>query len=664
MKKFFLTTPLYYANARPHVGSAYSTLVCDAVARYQRMCGYDVAFLTGTDEYGENIERAAAQAGITPKELVDRNSQVFRELWKLLDIRYTHFIRTTSPDHVRSVQKMIRRAQDAGYIYKGKYQGRYCVYDNLYVSDSTDPINCPTCGRPSELKNEENYFFKLSAFQDRLLGHYEKFPEFVQPAFRRNEVVSFVRGGLRDISVSRRTLKWGVPWPGDPEHVVYVWYDALTGYLTGAGFAEGEKGSEQFQKYWPADLHMMAKEIIRFHAVYWPAFLMAAGLPLPKTVFAHGWLLFEQDKMSKSKGNVVYPEPIVEVLGADALRYYLLRDVPFGQDSSFSYEGLIQRFNSDLANDLGNLANRTVAMLNRYFDGKLVPSGDLGDEEIEARRDISELAARNLAEFRARFDACDFSRALEAVWQFIARVNKFLVEKQPWSLAEADLEANKARLAAILYTAAEAVRFSTVMLAPVIPQSAGRLWQQLGCGGKLEDQRLDELRWGGLNPGTRVAKTEVIFPRLEKEATLNRIRSLAGGERAQPPAAPQQAVAKEVTTRVEQHPDQKISIEDFAKVEMRVGEVLSAERVPGAQRLLKVMVDIGSEVRQVVAGIAEHYQPEDLIGMKLVVVSNLEPRKLRGVESNGMILAASAGEQGKPVLVTFKEEVPKGARLK
>ena len=660
--KFYLTTPLYYANARPHVGSAYSTLVCDTIARYKRMCGYDVAFLTGTDEYGENIERAAAKIGVTPQELVDGNYRVFRDLWELLGIEYTHFIRTTSPEHVRSVQRMIRRAQAAGYIYKDRYQGRYCVYDNLYVSDSTEPANCPTCGRPAELKDEENYFFKLSAFQDHLLQHYQEHPKFVQPDFRRNEVVSFVKTGLRDISVSRRTLKWGVPWPGDENHVVYVWYDALTGYLTGIGFAEGEQGSADFEDCWPTDLHMMAKEIVRFHAVYWPAFLMAANLPLPKAVFAHGWLLFEQDKMSKSKGNVVYCEPIVELLGSDALRYYLLRDMTFGQDSNFSLEGLIQRFNADLANDLGNLATRTLTMLNRYF-GAQVPEqpAHIGEGVKWNFRVLATIASTR---FQQYFENYEFSRALEEIWKLIADVNRYLVDKQPWVLVEDP--SRRHELANVLYTAAEALRFVAVLAYPALPLTTQRLWEQLGQQGKLQDQRLYTLNWGDLQGGTLVGKPEPLFPRLDKEPTLRKLRELEEAERAK--AVPR----KETRTAVEQHAEQKtspqagdrIAIEEFAKVDLRVGEVLSAERVQGAQKLLKLTVDIGAEVRQVVAGIAEYYEPEKVVGMKVVLVANLQPRKLRGIESNGMIVAASVGEEGRPVLVTFKEEVPKGARLK
>ncbi|HEV2245360.1 MAG TPA: methionine--tRNA ligase, partial [Terriglobia bacterium] len=384
MGKFYLTTPLYYPNARLHVGSAYTTIVCDVIARYKRMCGHDVAFLTGNDEHGEKLQRAADAVGVRPGDFVAEKRRQFIEVWKKLGIDYTHFVYTDQPEHVTSVQRLIRLAQknDPGVIYKGTYQGRYCVFDERYVSDGADPVNCDICGRPAELINEQNYFFRLSAFQDRLLELYERHPEFVQPNFRRNEVVSFVKSGLRDISISRRRLKWGIPWPDDPEEVVYVWYDALTGYMTGIGYAEGDQGSAEFQKLWPADLHMIGKDIIRFHAVYWPAFLMAAGLPLPKTIFAHGWIYYEQDKMSKSKGNVVYPEPIVGALdslgapGNDALRYYLLRDTPFGQDASFSYNGLVQRYNSDLANGLGNLASRTLAMVLKYCGGTVPDFSD------------------------------------------------------------------------------------------------------------------------------------------------------------------------------------------------------------------------------------------------------------------------------------------------
>src|SRR5712692_9348200 len=425
--KFYLTTPIYYANSRPHVGSAYTTIVCDAIARYKRMRGYDVVYLTGTDEHGVNIERAAEKLGITPQELVDRNVPIFLELWKLLDIRYTHFVRTTSVEHAGSVQKLVRRtlrrAGKNGFIYKGRYEGRYCIYDNLYVSDWPEPADCPTCGRPAELISEENYFFRLSMFREKLLQLYREKPEFVQPDFRRNEVVSFVESGLRDLSISRKAIKWGIPWPDDPEHVFYVWYDALTSYMTGIGFGEGEHGSAEYQKYWPADLHMIGKEIIRFHAVYWPAFLMAADLPLPKQVFAHGWLLFQQEKMSKSRGNVAYAEPIVKVLGNDALRYYLLRDVVFGQDGNFSHDALVTRYNADLANGLGNLASRILAMIQQNCEGLVpVPSSPHVQSGANALRTAARptvwmVAGNSESGDPGLYNEMQFSEALQVIWR-------------------------------------------------------------------------------------------------------------------------------------------------------------------------------------------------------------------------------------------------------
>ena len=761
MKKFYITTPIYYPNARPHVGSAYTTIVCDVLARYKRMCGYDVAFLTGTDEHGEKLERAAAAAGMSPSDFVIEKRKLFVKLWNELGIAVSiypdaerdslRFIYTSHPDHERSVRRMLMGAKNyplrycancdlyvhgveppscpkcdgtlepKAVIYKRQYQGRYCVSDERYISDGTDPVNCDICGRPAELISEENYFFRLSAFQEPLLDYYEKHQEFVQPSFRRNEVRSFVKSGLRDISVSRKRIKWGIPFPldshrDDPEQVVYVWYDALTSYLTGIGYAQGEKGSADFQKYWmgvggPAEVvHMIGKDILRFHAVYWPAFLMAAGLPLPTTVFAHGWIYYEQDKMSKSKGNVVYSEPIIDALdsfgapGNDALRYYLLREAPFGQDTSFSYGGLIQRYNSDLANDLGNLANRTITMINSYLEGLVPPRPEapLEDDamlEIDTTRDLEREAANILEEYQTHLNAFDFSRGLEAAWRLVGLVNEYLVYKEPWVIGrQLDLskghyvteKRSKQQLNPILYTSAEAVRISAVLLYPVLPHAAERIWKQLGCdqySGRIEDQRMDELKWGGLKPDTKVGKAEPIFPRLDKAATLAKLDEFAEADRnrdkpkeafipvqteKKPEAAPATAPEHQIPSPQAPGPSPQpptpspalISIEDFAKVDMRVGEVKAAERVPGASKLLKLMVDIGTEVRQLVAGLAEYYQPENLIGMKVVVVTNLQPRKLRGVESNGMIVAASAGERGRPVLVTFKEEVANGARLK
>jgi methionyl-tRNA synthetase len=663
--KFYLTTPIYYANSRPHVGSAYTTIVCDTIARYKRMCGYDVAYLTGTDEHGVNIERAAEKQGITPQELVDRNYPIFRELWKLLDIRYTHFVRTTSPEHARSVQALVRRtlrrAKDKDYIYRAKYEGRYCIHDNLYVSDSAEPADCPTCGRPAELISEENYFFRLSAFQDRLLKHYQEHPEFVQPDFRRNEVVSFVGSGLKDISISRKTIKWGIPWPDDPEHVFYVWYDALTSYMTAIGWGVGENGTAEFQRYWPADLHMVGKEIIRFHAVYWPAFLMAAELPLPKQIFAHGWLLFEQEKMSKSKGNVAYPEPIVKVMGNDALRYYLLRDVVFGQDGNFSRDALITRYNSDLANGLGNLASRVLNMIERYCGGQIPRPGERPDSKYLFP--VPANSAKNNA-IRA-FESHNFSAAVQAIWGLIGVVDRYLVDTKPWGLAENP--AQREVLNTVLHDAAGALRFVAILAHPVIPHASQRIWEQLGQSGRAEDQRIEDLDWDGLKAGTKIGKPEAVFPRVDKKETWEKIEAMEQ-EIRNPASAPTAATSSAPSTpgaaAGAAPAPTKIGIEDFAKVEMRAGVIKAAERVAGADRLLKILVDIGDEVRQVVAGIALAYAPEDLIGKNVVVVANLAPRKLRGVESNGMIVAASVGPEGRPVLCTFTEDVPPGTRLK
>jgi methionyl-tRNA synthetase len=664
-KKFYLTTPIYYANSRPHVGSAYTTIVCDVIARYKRMCGYDVAYLTGTDEHGVNIERAAEKQGITPAELVNRNQQIFRDLWKLLGIQHTHFIRTTSPEHARAVQTLVRRTlrQSPNAIYKAKYEGRYCIHDNLYVSDSREPADCPLCGRPAELISEENYFFRLSAYQQPLLDLYAKNPKFVEPDFRLNEVKSFVETGLRDVSISRMSIKWGIPWPDDPAHVFYVWYDALTSYMSGIGYGEGEKGGAEFQKYWPADLHMIGKEIIRFHAVYWPAFVMAAGLPLPRKIFAHGWLLFEQEKMSKSKGNVAYPEPIVKVLGNDALRYYLLRETVFGQDGNFSREALITRYNADLANGLGNLASRTLTMIARYCEGQIPLRG-----RMEAADDAVKVLANQITkEVTGLYDDCQFHEALASVWELVAKLNQYLVETQPWVLAGEPN--NRERLGTVLWTAAEGLRLLAVLAAPVIPDASESIWKQLGLPGSPQStDAFDQPGFGELQPLTRIGQPGTIFPRADKKEASERIEAMEQEIRnpgaTAPTATPAGAAPAAPAAAAAPTGSEKIGIEDFAKVELRVGIVQSAEKVAGADKLLKLLVDIGGEVRQVLAGIALAYTPEELVGRKVVVVTNLAPRKMRGVESNGMLLAASAGPDGKPVLCTFAEDIPAGAKVK
>jgi methionyl-tRNA synthetase len=684
-QKFYITTPIYYVNARPHIGHAYTTLVCDAVARRKRMLGYDTFFLTGNDEHGQKIERSAAQHHVPTQKWVDQISAEFRKLFDKMGITYDDYIRTSDARHKRGAQELWRRLQDKGFIYKGSYTGQYCVSDELYVDGAKPGDPCPECGRPTETVSEENYFFKLSAFADKLLQYYQDHPAFIRPETRRNEVISFVKSGLRDLSISRSTFKWGVPVPGDPKHVMYVWLDALSNYITAIGFGAEDKAKQaQYERYWPADIHMIGKEIIRFHCVYWPAFLMAAELPLPEGVIAHGWLLFEESKMSKSRGNIVRAESVIDVLGNDALRYFLLREIVFGQDGSFSFDALVDRYNSDLANGLGNLASRTLTMIQRYFGGAVPYPSQIAAHK-GADDAIREQAETAIAEFTRLFDDYQFSRALEAVWSLVGSVNKYLVEQEPWAVAEKEGEESKARLATILYTAAEALRIVTALVHPVLPDSTDRIWSQLGLR-SISKLKLADLKWGQLPLGGRLGKIEAVFPRADKTAIermqqmeQERTSSSSATEASKPETAPANhpnaptpgasgAPAKPAVPAAPAAPaaasDGKITIDDFMKVELRVGQVKVAEKVQGADRLLRLEVDIGTEVRQVVAGIALAYEPEKLVGRKVVLVANLAPRKLRGLESNGMIVAASVGEEGKPVLAGFLEDVPVGAKLK
>ncbi len=734
--KFYLTTPIYYVNARPHIGHTYTTVVADAIARRKRSLGIDTWLLTGTDEHGQKIERSAKQAGCSPQEFANRVSAEFRGLWDRMGLTYDDFIRTTEPRHKQAVQKLFALLQEKGYIYKGSYTGQYCVYDELYV-EAPPGAPCPDCGRPTETVSEENYFFKLSAFERRLLEYYEEHPEFIRPETRRNEVISFVKSGLRDLSVSRTSFNWGIPVPGDEKHVIYVWMDALANYITALGW--GSDDASKFEKYWPADVHIVGKEIVRFHCVYWPAFLMAAGLPLPKSVVAHGWLLFEESKMSKSRGNIVRAETILDVLGADALRYFLMREIVFGQDGSFSFDALVQRYNSDLANGYGNLVSRTLAMMGRYFGG-VVPEPAAGSAAQASS--IAVEIPKAIAAFGERFDAMDFSRALETAWAMVAAVDGYLTATAPWKQAESVTDEQQQALRAnVLYTAAEAIRIITALVYPVIPDAAAKVWAQLGLG-DIHKADLKDLHWGGLQPGTKLGEASPLFPRADKEAITRMseleqknivapvngspaaeavaekagkgnaaegrisklhslidglavamaestnetaavmafesaiaetVRETVGGKAARssspphlapgtatpPAAAPVAAAAPAAVSAA----GDKITIDDFSKVELRVAQVKVAERVPKADKLLRLEVDLGYETRQILAGIAEAYTPESLIGRKVVIVANLAPRKLRGYESNGMIVAASL-EGGKPVLAGFLEDVEIGARLK
>ncbi len=651
--KYYLTTPIYYVNAAPHLGTAYTTFVADLVKRFKKMSGYDpVVFTTGSDEHSRKVERAAKAADATPEQYSARMAAEFTSLWTKLGIEYDHFIRTSDPKHHETVRWLFERCQSNGYIYKGSYSGQYCVNDELYVNEANPGDNCPECGRPTETVTEENYFFKLSAFQQRLLELYEKDPGFVKPDHRRNEIVAFVRQGLNDLSITRTNINWGIPAPVDGTHVFYVWFDALISYMSAVKNGD----------LWPADLHLVGKDILRFHAVYWPAFLMAADLPLPKKVFAHGWILFEDNKMSKSRGNVVRPGPIMDVAGVDAMRYFLLREITFGQDGSFSYDALIQRYNADLANGLGNLASRTLSMIQQYRDGVIPQSDGLGDVAVTAR-------ATTEAVLEA-FDAFNFSRGLESIWSFISVIDKLIVERAPWKLFKSGDAHSQKLLDETLYTAAESLRIICGWLYPVMPDSSRKIWEQLGMPTPIETLRTADLHWGKLQGGQSVGKISGVFPRLEAQSSIAKMKELEIQELArqaalfaEPGAVTPGTVAAGAAAPI-QADSAKIGIDDFLKVEMRVGLVLAAERLKGSDKLLHLKVEIGEpEPRTLVAGIAEAYAPELLIGRKVVIVANLAPRKLRGVESNGMIVAASL-EGGKPVLAGFLEDVPVGARLK
>ncbi len=666
-KNYYLTTPIYYVNAAPHIGHTYTTLAADTIRRFKRMQGFDAVLTTGTDEHGLKIERSARKTGKSPVEFTTIVSNEFRRQWKLLGLvdpdtnPQDRFIRTTDSRHVKTVQDLFLRNQENGFIYKQSYTGMYDVGEETFVQGAKPGDVSPVNGQPLEEVTEENYFFRLSAFQQRLLDLYSAQPDFVQPDFRRNEVLRFVEGGLEDLSISRGSISWGIPLPTGDGQVFYVWFDALSSYYTAV---DGENR-------WPADLHLIGKEILRFHAVYWPAFLMGAGWPIPRKIFAHGWLLFENDKMSKSRGNIVRAEPIHQVMGIEGLRYFLLREIPFGHDGSFSYDALVQRFNSDLANGLGNLASRTLSMIHQYRNGAVPHSSAAGDSPLAAA------AAQAIATTGEGYEKLEFSRALEAIWTLISHVDKFIVERKPWTLAKAGTPESATLLDDTLYCAAEALRLVAALCSPVLPTTAQRLWDLLGCSAtgplpaRVQDLAWDTLQWGQLPAGSVVGTLAdtPLFPRLKPEEVIARMRELEAetaisqarmlGKEPDPASeAPAGAVTLSPPLADE------ITIDDFVKVDIRVGLVLSVEPVPKADKLLHIKVDIGeAQPREIVAGIALAYKPEQLIGRKICVVANLAPRKLRGLTSNGMLLAASL-EGGSPVLASFLEDVPVGARLK
>jgi methionyl-tRNA synthetase len=660
MNPFYITTPIYYINARPHIGHAYTTMVADAIARSRRLLGDDVFFMTGTDEHGQKVERAAQKAGAaTTQVFADEIAATFRQMCRDLDIANDDFIRTTEPRHHRAAQEIWRRVRDNGDIYKGDYEGWYCTVDEIFVPE-TQLVDgkCPTCGGKVERLKEESYYFRLSRYQQPLLDFYAANPDFLQPAFRLNEVRTFVEAGLQDLSISRTSFQWGIPVPDDPKHVMYVWFDALTNYLTVLGFGSG--GDTRVDRFWPVVTHLVGKEIVRQHALYWPAFLMSAGLPPPRRIIAHGWWLMGGAKMSKSQGNVARYQDYVGAFGVDALRYFVMREMPLGADANFSDEGMLTRFNADLANDLGNVVSRTTTMIQRYRDGVVPASSPTGPDALDA--DLQRRIDATIAAVRQHFETFQITVALQETWELIRDVNKYIVKREPWTLAKSPEQAST--LDATLYHAADALRVTAALVEPVMPGAAGRIRGMLG----VEPEGWAGLRGGTLRAGTRLGAIEPLFPRIEK--TIEELRAMTS-ETPTPTPTPTPAPSPEPgapatqaigagTTPIE---DTRLTFDDFMKVELRVAKVLEAEAVPKSKKLLKLRVDVGTEQRTIVAGIAEAYQPDQLVGRTIVIVANLKPAKLMGIESNGMVLAASP-EGGAPTLIAVDESIPAGTRVR
>jgi len=638
-KAFYVTTPVYYVNDVPHVGHAYTTIIADSLNRFKKLLGNEVFFLTGTDEHGQKVEKAATQKKLKPIELADQVVERFKGLWKALNISYDFFIRTTESFHEKGVQKIFQKLKEKGDIYKGIYKGWYCVSTEHFLAEDVpleegDYKICPECGTKAYIVSEECYFFKLSAYKKPLLDFYAKNPTFVRPPSRMNEVVSFVRQGLKDLSITRTSVEWGIPVPDDPGHTIYVWFDALHNYLTGIGY---DWNMALFEKFWPATVHIIGKDILRFHAIFWPAFLMATGFTLPRTVLGHGWWLKDKTKMSKSKGNVLDPHIILKTFGADPLRYFLLREVPMGLDGNFSHEGFVHRVNSDLANDLGNLVQRTLTMIQSFFKGKIEEK----DEEEKGDKEIR-LEFEGLKEKVLKFyEDYALSKALEEIWTYINSVNKYLAVNEPWKLAK-DLSKRK-RLGRILYQAAAALRGISYLLFPVMPGSSEKIWNFLGEEKSIEEESFEELKFENFKLGQKIKKPEPIFPRIALKDFLKE-------EETRP--APEKKEEKM----------EYITFDEFKKMDLRVGEVLKAEKVEGTEKLIKLEVDIGTEKRTMVAGVADVYSPEELVGKKLIVIVNLKPAVIRGIESQGMLLAAEV--EGKATIPFFDRDVLTGAKVK
>lgn len=640
-KKYYITTAIAYTSRKPHIGNSYEIVMTDAIARYKRMQGYDVFFLTGTDEHGQKIEEYAKKSGVTPKEYVDKVAGEIKETCDLLNTTYDHFIRTTDDYHEKAVQKIFKKLYEQGDIYKGCYEGMYCTpCESFWTESQLVDGKCPDCGREVKKAKEEAYFFRLSKYQKQLEKYIEDNPDFIFPEQRKNEMVNnFIKPGLQDLCVSRTSFKWGIPVDFDPDHVVYVWIDALSNYITALGYSPDGSG-DNYKKYWPADVHIIGKDILRFHTIYWPIMLMALGEPLPKQVFAHPWLLFGSDKMSKSRGNVIYAEDLVKLIGVDAVRYYLLSEMPYVSDGSITYETVFERYNSDLANTLGNLVNRTVAMSNKYFDGQIMAptAQEPLDEQL---KDAALAAVENVDKLLSKYRVSD---ALEAILSLARRSNKYIDETAPWVLAKD--EDKKERLGTVLYNLLESIRFIAILVSPFMPETAEKIFKQINT----QVTSYDSLKeFGGLKAGEKVGTAEPLFSRLDSEKLLADIAE----------AAKKVQEAEKPKKEIEQKPE--ITIDDFAKVELRVAKVEACEPVKRAKKLLKLTLDDGAGKRTVASGIAQYYKPEDLIGHNVILVANLKPAKLCGVESCGMILAADSNDS---VKVIFADDMEVGSTVR